>query len=437
MTSEPTVISATTAIASTSLRELLVRNGVRHRWIDIDVDPLAKLVDFRQSVAGKRLPIVVFPDGSIVEAPEHYADFAPGADDEVHQRRAWASMIWRNEVARRSGLATEPAHDSYDVVVLGAGPAGLTAAVYAGSEGLRTLLVERTAPGGQAGTSSRIENYLGFPAGLSGAELAARAQEQAVRFGVEILVGTVGLATPKRVGNELMLTSGTTIRTRSAVVAMGVQWRRLKAPGIEQFVGRGVTYGAAPGEAAGLTGKTIALVGGANSAGQAALHFAEHAKRVVLLVRAHSLDLGMSRYLVERVVTHPRIEVRTGTTVLAVEGSDRLETVTIGSDAREPQQLRIDALFVLIGGAPLTGTVEGWLRRDAQGYLMTGSDLLLDGGRDRWWSREREPLPLESSCPGVFVAGDVRHGSVKRVASAVGEGAMAVQLVHRYLALQE
>jgi thioredoxin reductase (NADPH) len=439
MASEPTVLSTTTALASTSLRELLTRNAVRHRWIDLDVDPLARVFDFHHRLDGKRLPVVLFQDGSLLEAPEHYTDFAPDQEDELYLARAWATMRWRNEVARRVGLQTEPTREAYDVVVLGAGPAGMTAAVYAASEGLRTLLVERMAPGGQAGTSSLIENYLGFPRGLSGNELASRALEQAVRFGVEILVGTTALGRQKPLPErpELVLTSGTIVRTRAAVVAMGVFWRRLHAPGVEDFVGRGVTYGAAPGEALGLTRKTMALVGGANSAGQAALHFAEHAERVFLLVRASSLDAGMSRYLVERVLAHPRIEVRTGTKVLGAMGGDRLESLTVATEGRESEHLPVDELFILIGGAPLTSTVQGWLRRDERGYLMTGADLLLDGARDRWWPLAREPLPLESSCPGVFVAGDVRHGSVKRVASAVGEGAMAVQLVHRFLASGE
>jgi thioredoxin reductase (NADPH) len=438
MASEPTVLSTTVAPASATLRELLERNGVGHRWIDLDVDPLAHVFDFHQRLDGKRLPVVLFPDGSLLEGPEHYAEFAPDLDA-ISVGQAWDTMLWRNEVARRVGLATEPSRSSYDVVVLGAGPAGMTAAVYAASEGLRTLLVERTAPGGQAGTSSLIENYLGFPKGLSGAELASRALEQAVRFGVEILVGTAGLGRPKPFPErpELVLTSGTTVQTRAVVAAMGVQWRRLQAPGVKEFVGRGVHYGAAPGEAAGLKDKTVALVGGANSAGQAALHFAEQAGRVVLLVRASSLDAGMSRYLVERVLAHPRIEIRTGTNVLAASGGERLQSVTVGKKGGETEALAVEALYVLIGGAPLTRMVEGWLRRDPLGYLMTGGDLLLEGGRERWWPLAREPLPLESSCPGVFVAGDVRCGSVKRVASAVGEGAMAVQLVHRYLALKE
>jgi thioredoxin reductase (NADPH) len=438
MVSEPTVLSTTTAPAAAPLRELLDRNGVVHRWIDVDVDPLAQVFDFHRRLDGKRLPAVLFPDGSLLEAPEQFTDFAPG-DDELAMASAWATMLWRNELSRRVGLATEPSRDAYDVVVLGAGPAGMTAAVYAASEGLRTLLVERTAPGGQAGTASLIENYLGFPKGLSGAELASRALEQAVRFGVEILVGTVALGRPRPFPQrpEMVLTSGTTIQARAVVVAMGIHWRRLHALGIQDFVGRGVTYGAAPGEAAQLAQKTIALVGGANSAGQAALHFAEHARRVFLLVRATSLDAAMSRYLVDRVLAHPRIEVRTGTMVLGASGGERLEALRVATEGREPEELPVDALSILIGGAPLTRTVEGWLRRDERGYLMTGADLLLDGGRGRWWAPAREPLPLESSCPGVFVAGDVRYGSVKRVASAVGEGAMAVQLVHRYLALKE
>jgi thioredoxin reductase (NADPH) len=439
MAREPTVLSTTTSVASMALRELLTRNGVQYRWIDLDVDPLAQLFELSRQLAGKRLPVVLFPDGSLLEAPEHYAEVDPDSSDDSQLEHAWETMRWRNEVARRVGLATEPSRDAYDLVVLGAGPAGMTAAVYAASEGLKTLLVERTAPGGQAGTSSMIENYLGFPKGVSGAELASRALEQAQRFGVEILVGTVAVGrrkpAPKR--PELVLTSGTTVQSRAAVVAMGVHWRRLQAPGVDTFIGCGVTYGAAPGEAARLTGKTIALVGGANSAGQAALHFASTAERVFLLVRAASLEAGMSRYLSDRVLAHPRIEVRSSTTVLAAKGGERLERITVGRAGGDTEDLDVEALFVLIGGAPLTQAAEGWLRRDELGYLMTGSDLLLEGGRERWWPLSREPLPLESSSPGVFVAGDVRHGSVKRVASAVGEGAMAVQLVHRFLAVGE
>jgi thioredoxin reductase (NADPH) len=439
MANEPTVLSTTTTAAATSLRELFVRNGVRHRWIDVDVDPLAKLFDVSKQLQGKRLPVVLFPDGSLLEGPQHYAEVDPGSVDDTQLEHAWVTMRWRNEVARRVGLATEPSRDAYDLVILGAGPAGMTAAVYAASEGLKTLLVERTAPGGQAGTSSMIENYLGFPKGLSGEELASRALEQAQRFGVEILVGTVaiGKQMPAPERPQVVLTSGTTVQSRAAVVALGVHWRRLHAPGIDAFTGKGVRYGAAPGEAAALAGKTVALVGGANSAGQAALHFATTAERVILLVRASSLEAGMSRYLTERVLAHPRIEVRTRTNVLAATGDECLESLTLCTEGRDPEELRVKALFVLIGGAPLTGGVEGWLRRDELGFLMTGTDLLLDGGRGRWWSLPREPLPLESSSPGVFVAGDVRHGSVKRVASAVGEGAMAVQLVHRFFALDK
>jgi thioredoxin reductase (NADPH) len=438
MASQPTILSTTTALAATSLRELLVRNAVSHRWIDIDVDPLARTFEFHRHLEGKRLPVVLFSDGSLLEAPEHYADFSSD-QDELSLEEAWVSMRWRNEVARRVGLPTEPTRKDYDLVVIGAGPAGMTAAVYGASEGLRTLLVERTAPGGQAGTSSMIENYLGFPKGLSGAELAERALEQAARFGVEIVVATAanGIRKPLPERPQLVLTSGTIVQPHAAIVAVGVHWRRLHAAGIEEFVGRGVTYGAAPGEAARMAGRTMALVGGANSAGQAALHFAEQAERVFLLVRANSLDTAMSRCLVDRILAHPRIEVRTKTNVLGAVGGEHLETLRVATDGHEPEELSVEALYVLIGGEPLTRLVEGWLRRDALGYLMTGADLLLDGGRERWWPLSREPLLLESSCPGVFVAGDVRHGSVKRVASAVGEGAMAVQLVHRYLASGE
>jgi thioredoxin reductase (NADPH) len=332
-------------------------------------------------------------------------------------------------------LPTRPEHDAYDVVVVGAGPAGLTAAVYASSEGLRTVVLERVAPGGQAGTSARIENYPGFPEGISGAELTRGAHQQALRFGAEILVGVeIIRAEPESNASfHLFLSGGGRLRARSGVIATGVAYRRLDAPGVEELIGCGVSYGSAPAEAAGHRDQEVAIVGGANSAGQAALHFASFASSVTMIVRGDSLQAGMSRYIVDRIRAHPKITVLTGTRVVAAGEGRRLRSVTVADRDGRERELRVDAMYVLIGGQPLTAGVEGWLRRDEGGYLVTGGDLDRDS-ETAWWPLPRDPLPLESSQPGVFVAGDVRHGSIKRVASAVGEGAMAIALVHRYLA---
>ncbi|MFL5382042.1 MAG: NAD(P)/FAD-dependent oxidoreductase, partial [Longimicrobiaceae bacterium] len=310
-----------------------------------------------------------------------------------------------------------------------------TSAVYAASEGLRTVVLERLAPGGQAGTSARIENYPGFPQGISGAELTGGAHEQALRFGAEILTGVELVRThPLPHGKkELELSGGARLRPRAAIICTGVAYRRLDAAGVEELIGCGVAYGSSPGQAPGHRDQDVVLVGGANSAGQAALHLAGYARSVTMVVRADSLDAAMSRYLIDRIAVHPRITVRTGTCVTRASGNPRLDTVTVAArDGGPEEDLPAQAMYVLVGGEPLTAGVEGWLRRDPQGFLMTGHDLQRDAD-DRWWPLERPPLPLESSEPGVFVAGDVRHGSIKRVASAVGEGAMAISLVHLYL----
>ena len=319
------------------------------------------------------------------------------------------------------------------MVVVGAGPAGLTAAVYAASEGLLTLVCERHAPGGQAGTSSRIENYPGFPDGVGGAELAAGTYRQARRLGAEFLIGVeIESAHPTSDQTiDLTLTSGAKLRGRSGVIATGVAYRQLNAPGVEQFAGRGVHYGSATDAAPRYRGRHVAVVGGANSAGQAALHLAGYAKQVTMLVRAESLAGSMSRYLVDRIEAHDRITARTDTHVTRAEGGDWLEQVVVAGPDGE-QTLEVGGMFVLIGGAPQTAGVEDWLRCDAGGYLMTGSELHGEADRD-WWPLARDPLLLESSQPGLFVAGDVRHGSIKRVASAVGEGATSIALVHSYL----
>jgi len=430
-----TVITGPNAPASGAARDFLVRNRVPHQWLDLETDPLAKFCDLGRRLAGCRLPAVVFEDGTMLEAPETFQQPGPGIVSEAHRLATIKTMYWRTELATRAGLPTRPSRDKYDLFVLGGGPAGLTAAVYAASEGLRTLLVEREAPGGQAGTSSLIENYLGFPEGVSGAELAERALAQAKRFGVEILSGVFALGRPGTKGEkpQITLSSNADVHATSTVLAMGIAWRILAGPGLDTFVGRGITYGSSPGEAAALAGKTVMVVGAGNSVGQAALHLAKVAARVTIVARADSLAKSMSHYLIERIKDASNVDVLTDANVIAADGDMRLAAVVVRTRDEE-RRMPIDALFILIGGDPLTEAVEGWLRRDEHGYLMTGADLLTGTDRRRWWPLERDPMPLESSEPGAFVAGDLRHGSVKRVASAVGEGAMAIQLVHRYLA---
>ena len=452
------MIGSGSSLAMLAARALLAGNGVAHRWIDTDADPVGRLLAENVHLSAER-PVAVFADGSQLPAPEEFIDPGPARAEEkleeqaptAGQRRVGMTMPartppqraeayltsvhWLSELARRAGLRTQPEHELYDVVIIGAGPAGLTAAVYAASEGLRTVVVERVAPGGQAGTSARIENYPGFPQGISGAELASGAHQQALRFGAEILVGVEIIRTePKPDGTfELSLSGGGRLRARTGVIATGVAYRRLDAPGVERLIGCGVSYGSAPAKAPGHRDQDVVLVGGANSAGQAALHLAEYARSVTMTVRADSLEAGMSRYLVDRVAAHPRITVLTGTRVIAAGGQPRLESVALVNRDEKRWELPADSMYVLIGGQPLTAGVEGWLRRDDRGYLMTGPDLHRDS-QTEWWPLDRDPLPLESSQPGVFVAGDVRYGSIKRVASAVGEGAMAIALLHTYLA---
>jgi thioredoxin reductase (NADPH) len=449
------MIGSGSAPAMLAARALLAGNGVPHRWIDTDGDPVGRLLAAHTGLGVART-VAVFADGSQLPAPEDFVEPGParaepepaatgprhGAGIAVPARTPpqgadayLASTRWRSELAGRAGLRTRPRHDLYDAVIVGAGPAGLTAAVYAASEGLRTVVLERLAPGGQAGTSARIENYPGFPQGISGAELAAGAHEQALRFGAEILVGVeIVRAEPEPDGSvELALSGGGRLRGRSGVIATGVAYRRLDAPGVDELIGCGVSYGSAPTRAASHRDHHVVIVGGANSAGQAALHLAAYARSVTMIVRADSLQAGMSRYLVDRIAAHPEMTVLTGSRVIAAAGRPRLQHVTVLDRDGIRRELRADAMYVLIGGQPLTAGVEGWLRRDQGGYLMTGADLRRDSPTGSW-PLTRDPLPLESSQPGVFVAGDVRHGSVKRVASAVGEGAMAIALLHAYLA---
>ena len=419
--------------AADSARDFLRRNGVALRWIDLDRDPLAAMLP-REELDAVSLPLAIFADGSRLEAPSTYIERTAGLDFSTLER-ARASRTWHADLARGAGLPTHPMHDLYDVVIVGAGPAGLTAAVYAASEGLRTLIVEMHVPGGQAATSSRIENYPGFPDGIGGGELATRTYRQAQRLGAEFLIGAGALAAVSGADGviEVELASRTSARARSVVLAFGVAYRLLEAAGLERLTGRGIHYGAAPGEAPAYRDRRVAVVGAANSAGQAALSLADHAAEVTMLVRGNSLASKMSRYLVDRIEEHDRIAVLTGTTVKEVCGGDRLEEIVIDGPTGKTT-VPAEGLFVLIGAAPLTAPVGDWLRLDDRGYVLAGRDLLHAQGPSGW-PLERDPFHLETSHPGVFVAGDLRHGSVKRVASAVGEGAMAASLVHSFLAL--
>jgi thioredoxin reductase (NADPH) len=433
--------AATPGAAET--RRFLARNGVPFQWVDLDDDPLARLLGGDGALAGHRLPCVLFADGSVLEGPERFmrTRFVRGTGDgaatevsAADQRAYLETARFTTELAARVGLPTRPEHELYDVAILGAGPAGLTAALYAASEGLRTLVVEALAPGGQAGTSARIENYPGFPNGISGAELAESTYAQARRLGAEVLVG-VELVTAGPGGDRTLameLTSGAAIRVRAGVAANGAHYRRLEAPGVDRLIGAGVHYGSSPREAELCRGQDVVVVGGANSAGQAALHLADVARRVTIVCRSTSLDEGMSRYLVERIESHPSVAVRARSEVVEARGERQLESVLLrDGETGEETEVGADALFVFIGAQPMTSGVAGWLERDEHGFLVAGPDLARNGnGR---WPLDREPLLLESSQPGLFVAGDIRHGSIKRVASAVGEGAMATALVHRYL----
>ena len=417
--------------AADSARDFLVRNGVDLRWIDLDRDPLAAMLP-DEELESASLPLAIFANGSRIEAPRNYIERTAGLDS-VTLERAIASRIWHAKLAAGAGLPVNPRHDLYDFLIVGAGPAGLTAAVYASSEGLRTLIVEMHVPGGQAGTSSRIENYPGFPDRISGGELADRTYRQARRLGAEFLIGAGALSALTAADGmiEVRLASETTVRARSVVLAFGVAYRRLEATGIDRLIGRGVHYGAAPGDAAAYRDRRVVIVGAANSAGQAALSLADHAEAVTMLVRGDSLERKMSRYLIDRIEAHNRITVLTETNVSEARGGAWLEEV-VAEGPTGRTSIPADGLFVLIGAAPLTAVISGWLNLNDHGYVLAGPDLLqLDEGSR--WPLDRDPLYLETSQPGVFVAGDLRHGSIKRVASAVGDGAIAASLVHSFL----
>jgi len=395
---------------SSDVREFLARNQVPYRWYSSDT-PEGKRLLAAAGQDGERLPLVITPDGTPLVEP---------ADPDL---------------AAQVGLATTPTAEFYDLVVIGGGPAGLGAAVYGASEGLRTVLVERSATGGQAGQSSRIENYLGFPDGVSGGQLTERARRQAAKFGAEILTAreVTGLDVTGA-ARTVRFSDGSAIAAHSVILATGVSYRQLEAPGLAELTGCGVFYGSALTEAASCQGHDVYIVGGANSAGQAAMYLARGAKSVTLLVRGSSLAASMSHYLIQQINDAPNINVRTATVVESAHGSDHLEQLTL-RDVTSGHTELVDAqwLFVFIGAAPLTDWLEGTVLRDPRGFIMAGPDMTADGQPPAGWELDRPPYHLETSVPGVFVAGDARSESAKRVASAVGEGAMAVMLVHRYL----
>jgi len=391
-------------------RDFLARNAVPYRYYSID-EPEGQRLLKAAAADPAEIPVVITTEGRALLAP---------------------SVA---EIAAAVGLAVNPATDFYDLIVVGGGPAGLGSAVYGASEGLRTVLVERQAAGGQAGQSSRIENYLGFPDGVSGAQLTDRARRQAVKFGAEMLTARDVTAVEIQGSSRVVrFGDGSSIAAHAVILATGVSYRSLDAPGITELGGRGVFYGSAATEAPECAGRDVYIVGGANSAGQAAVFFARHASTVTLVVRGESLRASMSHYLIQQLDAIDNISVRTGTTVGRAIGDDHLERLELDRVDGVPSET-VDAshLFIFIGAAPRTEWLDGLLRRDQRGFVWTGPDLLVDGNRPAGWPLDRDPYYLESSVPGVFVAGDVRAQSVKRVASAVGEGAMAVTLVHRYL----
>ncbi|GAA5167351.1 response regulator [Pseudonocardia eucalypti] len=408
---ETKVIGHRWSAPSFAARDFLARNAVPYRYYSVDEPEGERLLEAAGKTADD-VPVVITPDCVCLCKPSN------------------------TEIAAAVGLSTNPAAEFYDLVVVGAGPAGLGAAVYGASEGLRTVLVERQATGGQAGQSSRIENYLGFPDGVSGAQLTDRARRQARKFGAETLSAREVTRLEVRGSARVVhFGDGTEIAAHSVVLATGVSYRTLDAPGVAELTGSGVYYGSAVTEAPACAGQDVYIVGGANSAGQAAVFFSRHAKRVVLLIRGSSLEASMSHYLIQQLEAIENVSVRTHTEVAEAHGEQHLERLTLRSGG-ESETVGAGYLFVFIGAAPRTDWLDGVLVRDERGFVRTGPDLIRGESRPPGWTLDREPYFMESSVPGVFVAGDVRAESVKRVASAVGEGAMAVTLVHRYLGEQ-
>jgi thioredoxin reductase (NADPH) len=399
---------------SYELRDFLARNHVPYQWIDVELsanDPETRQLLDALGPETANLPVVLFPDGTKM------LESAPA------------------QLAQKVGLRTRAQTSFYDLAIVGGGPAGLAAAVYGASEGLHTVIVEREAPGGQAGMSSRIENYLGFPAGLSGADLARRAVVQAQRFGVEILspqeAVSVRTEGPYRI---IQLADGSELSCHALMIASGVQWRRLEAPGIDRLQGAGIYYGGGATEALSCKDETVYVVGGANSAGQAAMNFSRYASRVFILVRGDSLSSTMSQYLIDQIKATSNIELWTHASVSEVHGGTHLDEISVlCSDTNKIERVPANAMFIFIGALPRTDWLHNLVERDERGFILTGPDLLWEGKRPKGWVLERDPFLLETNVPGIFAVGDVRHGSVKRVASGVGEGSVAVQFIHQYL----
>jgi thioredoxin reductase (NADPH) len=394
------------------IKDFLSRNLLPYRFMDVEADSEAKKLLESAGLKEPKLPVVIFADGAQLEDPTNA------------------------QVAEKVGLRIHAEKQFYDLVIVGAGPAGLAAAVYGASEGLHTLVIERDAPGGQAGTSSRIENYLGFPVGLSGAELTRRAVTQAQRFGVEILTPTEAVSVRMQDAYRILkLTDGNEISCHALLIATGVQYRKLEVPGVERLAGAGVYYGAALTEALACKDEDVYVVGGANSAGQASVYLAKFARSVTMLVRNDSLASSMSSYLIDQIKNTPNIKVWARTNVTEVQGDSRLEAVVIqDTGANEVKTVPAAALFIFIGAMPRTEWIGSQVERDSSGFVLSGPDLIRDGQKPKGWQKQRDPFLLETSVPGIFVAGDVRHRSIKRIASAVGEGSMSVQFVHQYLA---
>jgi len=399
---------------SYELRDFLARNHVPYQWIDVELsanDPETKRLLEALGPEAANLPVVLFPDGT----------------------RLFESVP--ADVAQKVGLRTRAQTSFYDLAIVGGGPAGLAAAVYGASEGLHTVMVEREAPGGQAGMSSRIENYLGFPTGLSGGDLARRAVVQAQRFGVEILAPqeAVGIRTEGSY-RIIKLADGNEISCHALMIATGVQWRRLEAPGVDRLQGAGIYYGGGATEALSCKDEIVYVVGGANSAGQAAMNFARYAARVVILVRGDSLSSTMSQYLIDQIQQTPNIQLWTHASVAEAHGEEHLEEISVlCSDTGKIERVPANAMFIFIGALPRTDWLAHVVERDERGFLLTGPDLLRGGQRPKGWGLDRDPFLLETNVPGIFAVGDVRHGSIKRVASGVGEGSVAVQFIHQYL----
>jgi thioredoxin reductase (NADPH) len=399
---------------SHNIKDFLARNHVPYQWLDIETvetdTDIRALVDLLDDDEKRNLPLVIFPDGLRLQKPV------------------------LSDVAQKIGLQTRAAQAFYDLAIVGGGPAGLAAAVYGASEGLHTVMVEREAPGGQAGMSSRIENYLGFPSGLSGGDLARRAVVQARRFGVEIVSAeatALRLDGPYRL---LKLADGEELSCHALLVATGVQWRKLDAPGVERLTGAGIYYGAAMTEAISCRDEDVFVVGGANSAGQAAMYFSKYARRVVMLVRGSSLSASMSQYLINQLKQTANVQIEFNSSVVEVHGKDHLEAISVlCSTTNEVNKVPANSVFIMIGAAPNTKWLADIIERDERGFILSGPDLIRDGKRPKGWQLDRDPGLLETNVPGIFVVGDVRHGSIKRVASGVGEGSVAVSFIHQYL----